>query len=179
MLSDVSLDRHEWVMWVDADVVDYPPDLAQWLVHGAMTYASNGICAPTVVIEDVPGSPIAPGTFYDWAAFIYRGKSGIDPQNRNHVRGRNIDCAPPYYWPNPVSEPRVGCPAHVEMDCVGTCYVVHRDVYRAGAIHEDHPAFTDHFPICAKAWEMGRKVVALPHVTITHANLPAWGELWH
>lgn len=179
MLAGVSLDRHEWVMWMDADVVDYPADLAQWLVHGAIHYAENGVCAPTVLIEDVAGSPLAPDTFYDWAAFVYRGKGGVQPSNREHIRGRNIDCTPPYYWPNPVSEPRVGCPGHVEMDCVGTTYVVHRDVYLAGARHEDHPAFTDHWPICAKAWAIGRKVVALPHVVARHAFLPEYGEAFH
>jgi hypothetical protein len=163
---------HEWILWIDADVVDYPADLAQWLIHGAMTYANNGVCAPTVIIEESE-------TFYDWSAYIYRGKGHIEPENRNYLPGRNISCAPPYYAQGnpPPSDYTIG--DFVEMDGVGTCYAVHRDIYLEGTRHDDHPAFTDHWPICAKAWDMGRKVVALPNVVIAHANLPRYGENWH
>lgn len=167
MLQSVNLQQHKWVMWIDADLIDYPADLAQWLVHGAMQYANNGVCAPTVLIEGRT-------TFYDWAAFINKGKSHIDPTNRVNIPGRNISCQPPYY-----AEEDVRHEGYVEMDCVGACYVVHRDIYLSGTRHTDHASFTDHFEICAKALEMGRKVVALPNVIVTHADLPRFGEKWH
>lgn len=169
LLKSVNLQEHEWVMWVDADLVEYPADLAQWLVHGAMTYANNGVCAPTVLIEGRT-------TFYDWAAFINRGMSHIRPTQRAHIEGRNINCAPPYYDESDVR----GGGSHVLMDCVGACYAVHRDIYLSGVRHQDHPSFTDHFPICEAAYAMGRSVVALPNVEVRHADLSKYaGESWH
>jgi len=163
---------HDWILWIDADVVDYPADLAQWLVYGAMNYAQNGVCAPTVLIEQTE-----PPIFYDTSAFIRRGRSHVRPDSREYMPERSVSGHPPYYWPG---EEIIIPPDYVEMDVVGTCYVVHKDIYLAGARHWDHPAFTDHQPICAKAWEMGRKVVALPNVTAWHANLPNYaGESFH
>jgi hypothetical protein len=67
----------------------------------------------------------------------------------------------------------------VPLDCVGTVYVVHTDIYRFGARHADHEAFTDHFPICAAARAMGRPVVCDRRLRVAHADLPKYGEEWH
>lgn len=174
----------DFVVWVDADLTDYPADLPQWLIHGSMNYAGGGVCAPTVLIENVDGAPFAPDTFYDWSAFILKGRDTVEPSNRAYIPGRNIDCAAPYYGAD-ADKP------FVEMDCVGACYAVTTDVYRAIAAdgiegadayfapHRDHESFTDHHPICAKARAMGRKVVALPNVVARHAFLPKYGEEFH
>lgn len=176
LLNLINLTNYEWIIWVDADLVDYQADLFQWLVHGAITYADKGICAPTVLIEDT-------ATFYDACGFIYKGAEHMDPGNRAYIPGRNINCNPPYYNFDDLTTFDNGVPTSVQMACVGTVYAVHRDIYTSAPIrHADHPAFTDHFSICSRAWEMGRKVVALPNVIAWHADLGSGkypGESWH
>jgi glycosyltransferase involved in cell wall biosynthesis len=53
---------HEWVMWIDADIVDYPPDIIDQL--RSVNY--GGITAPMVLIE---GS----SQFYDTYGFVEHG----------------------------------------------------------------------------------------------------------
>lgn len=147
------------ILWVDADIVDYPPDLLTVLLQGN----EDGMTAPLVLIE---GSEV----FYDWSAFILKGRAYVDPNNRQPVPGRNISTFPPYIWETqPI----------VDMDGVGSVVLVNTDIYRAGARYEDHPAFTDHFSVAEVCRSLGRRVTLDRRVTAYHADLPKYGEAWH
>ena len=97
--------HHKWVLWLDADVVSYPPDLVSILA--ASLNRKLGVAAPLVVIEDSDteefhtklcrrplchmgmqrATKLSVGTafasrryaqFYDRAAFIARGVNVSD-----------------------------------------------------------------------------------------------------
>lgn len=161
LLDSVRVEAFDYVLWIDADVVDYPPNLPSRLL------AANpgGVTAPMVLIE---GSDV----FYDWAAFIMKGKDHIAPHDRRRMGGRNMDPRPPYWPAQPTGDV-------VELDCVGTVVMVPTRMYLEGARYEDHPAFTDHYPICKKMRELGGKVCVDRTTTVRHADLPKWGEAWH
>lgn len=160
MLDRVDFRRWDYVLWIDADVMAYPHDMPTRLI------AANpeGITSPLVFIE---GSEI----LYDWAACIYKGKDGIEPDNREYLPGRNIATLPPYWLESDVAE-------FVEMDCVGTVTMVPAKLYN-WIRYEDHPAFTDHYSICRAARSCGRKVGILRTCTALHADLPKYGEPFH
>ena len=95
---------HEYVLWVDADVVDYPPNLIT-LLHAANP---GGVTAPTVLIEDSNSEAyhsrcrhgICGGKaqterhyqFYDRAAFIVAGTN----ISTNPSFPGNAQAFPPY-----------------------------------------------------------------------------------
>jgi hypothetical protein len=162
MLDAIDLGAWDYLLWIDADVTAYPADMPTRLIDANPL----GITSPMVYVEGT-------ARLYDWAALILAGRSHIEPANRSRMPGRNIEPEPPH-WPDP---PPVG--PLVDMDCTGTVYVAHADIFRTGVRFEDHKAFTDHFPICAKARDMGRRVCVHRHVVATHADLPAYGEAYH
>lgn len=162
IVDGLSLDRWDYLLWIDADVIDYPADLPTRLIQSN----PEGVSAPMVLIED------SARLFYDFAGFIIRGRDHVRHDTRMLVRGRNLSHEPPY-WP---IEPTQDV---VEMDCVGCVMMVPAAIYRAGGRYEDHPLFTDHYPICRKAREMGRRVTVCRSLVTTHANLPKYGEAWH
>jgi hypothetical protein len=131
--------NYDYLLWIDADVVSYSPDMAARLI-GANP---NGITSPLVLIDGT-------NLIYDWAANIMEGKSHIEPENRWNVIGRNLQHPPPY-WPTKQDGPLV------DMDCTGTITMVPAWIYGV-AKYEDHPAFTDHFPICEAALDRGMRV---------------------
>jgi len=156
ILDDGLWEQFTHLLWIDADIVSFPPTLADDLLASE----PEGVAAPLVLIE---------GTrmFYDWAAFIYAGKDTVQPTSRERLRGRNMKVDPPHL-PKGVSA----------MDCVGAVTLVNTDIYRAGARYEDHPAFTDHYPICKKCRDMGRRVAINRSVEVFHAALPKYGLEW-
>lgn len=162
MLAQLDLNTIDYVFWIDADVVDYPADLPSQLIAAN----PDGITAPLVVVEDHGCR------FYDWAAYIIKDRSHIEPENRWPVVGRNLAHDPPY-WPSEPTE------EVVEVDGVGTIYCANADIYRTGIRHADHPAFTDHWPVCERARTMGRKVCVHRGQVAVHANLPKFGEAFH
>lgn len=169
-VRNYTLDTCDWehythILWIDGDIVDYPPNLLDLLMEAN----PNGVCAPMVLIE-------GGNSFYDRSAFIIRGRSHFKPHHRiPFLSGRNLNFVPPYWAPS-AAIPKEN---FVDMDCVGSVTLVNTDIYRAGARYEDHPSFTDHFPICCKAWELGGGVTCRRDVTAYHANLPKHGEQWH
>ena len=133
-LRQAMVDRHlrdeRWVFWVDADLVDYPAQLIDELIHRA----EGGIAAPLVIMEGDASSPpsregFGPGRFYDIAGFV--------------EQGRWARFTPPFFdQPGPV----------FELDSVGCCYLVNADLYRHGARHElDHASAT--FIAENRVWE--------------------------
>eukprot|EP00292_Cryptomonas_paramecium_P022244 CAMPEP_0113689344 /NCGR_PEP_ID=MMETSP0038_2-20120614/17103_1 /TAXON_ID=2898 /ORGANISM="Cryptomonas paramecium" /LENGTH=161 /DNA_ID=CAMNT_0000610387 /DNA_START=311 /DNA_END=792 /DNA_ORIENTATION=- /assembly_acc=CAM_ASM_000170 len=65
--------RHDYVLWLDSDLVEFPPDLPSQLVRAGC----DGVIAPLVLIEG-PG-PLGIDQFYDTTAFIRKGRSGMNP----------------------------------------------------------------------------------------------------
>jgi len=133
-LRQAMVDRHlrdeRWVFWVDADLVDYPAQLIDELIHRA----EGGIAAPLVIMEGDASSPpsregFGPGRFYDIAGFV--------------EQGRWARFTPPFFdQPGPV----------FELDSVGCCYLVNADLYRHGARHQlDHASAT--FIAENRVWE--------------------------
>lgn len=147
-------------LWVDADVIVLPTGLVDTL----LSHNPHGVAAPMVLIE---GSQ----QHYDGSAYIQRHTSHIAPGNRQcNYHGRNFDQFPPYV-PN---QPEV-----LEVDCVGTITLVNTAIYESGARYENHPTFTDHFPICERSWVLGRPVTVSRDLIARHADLPKYGLSWH
>lgn len=163
--GDREIGAYDYILWIDADVVDYPADLPSRLI----AVNPEGVTAPMVFVE---GS--APPRFYDWAAFIAKGTDQVASANPKSIVGRNLQHDLPY-WPK---EPST---VNVEMDCVGTITMVPTWIYtEAGARYEDHPAFTDHYSICAQCRAWGKKVIVCRDVVAWHADLSKYeGEKWH
>lgn len=149
MLGNLCLNRFDWVCWIDADVVDYPPDIVTDLIDAA----GDGIAAPLVLVEDMDTR------FYDVCAFTENGL-------------RFSHDSP--YWPLSQPAHRVE-----PVDSVGTFYVANAGIYRDGARYMDHPRFTEHFSVCQAARAAGRRIVVDRDLIVRHANLPKWGEAWH
>ncbi len=182
VVDSLNLGLYDYVCWLDADIVDYNKDILTKLI----TANPDGVCAPLVLIEGTD-------QWYDWAAFVMKGRSHIEPENRNRIWGRNLQHPAPYWWVDgganpdrdPMHAPKDGTPMDfkgetiIDVDSVGAMYVMTTDIYRAGIRHEDHPAFTDHFPICEAALKMGRRVTVDRTSKAYHAILPNYGEKWH
>lgn len=176
MMEKINFNKYDYLLWIDADVVKYPLDMPTKLIEAN----PDGVSAPMVLIQ-------GGDQFYDWAAFVMQGKDTILPEDRHRVWGRNLQHQPPYWteckphieddrnvnpkWFNPKTNV-------VDMDCVGTITMVPTWVYQH-AKYEDHPAFTDHYPICKACRDMGKRVVVVRNVVAKHADLPRFGEAWH
>jgi hypothetical protein len=161
LLESVDLSAWDHLLWIDADVVSYPADLPTRLLKAN----PEGVTAPMVLVEGGK-------QFYDWAAFVEKGCDTIQPESRERIHPRNLRHEPPY-WSHAPAE------TNVEMDCVGTITMVPTWIYKLGIRYEDHPAFTDHYPICKTCRDAGRKVVVCRDVIAQHADLPKYGEEWH
>lgn len=183
IIDSLNLGLYSHICWIDADIVDYNKDILTKLVDAN----PDGISAPLVLIEGTD-------KWYDWAAFVMKGCSGIKPDDRNRIWGRNLQHPAPYWWidggrnpdRDPMTAPRDGVARKfekgediIDVDSVGAMYVASADIYRTGVRHEDHPAFTDHFPICEAALKMGRRVIVNRTCKAYHAILPNYGEKWH
>lgn len=167
LLATLNLSAFDYVMWIDADVVNYQPDLPTKLIEAA----GGGIAAPMVFVEGTE-------RFYDPTAFIIAGRSDVWAANKQWMHGRNLMPDAPHWPQQPSAE-------IVAMDCVGTCYVISTSVYHFifddfhNGAHFDHPAFTDHFCVCETARNLALPVVVHRGLRIDHANLPKHGEKWH
>jgi hypothetical protein len=176
ILDSLNLSQWDYFLWIDADVIRWPAHLPKLL----MDANSTGVTMPMVFVDTAahPEKKEWPPRFYDTSACVMKGCDGIEPTNRKNIRGRNVEHLPTY-WFDRQGRGIVHREDVVEMDCVGTVTLVNADIYRSGARYEDHPAFTDHYPICKKARDMGRRVCIVQSVVAWHAELPDFGEEWH
>lgn len=158
-LEAVELMLWDYVLWVDADVVDYPHDICTRLLS-----VNNGITAPLPLIE---GS----ARLYDTAACIQDGGDTIHPGRAGNIPGRNLRHEPPY-WDHQPSE------RFVEMDCVGMCLLVPGWLFAKVGV-PDHPAFTGWHGVCKTARDHGVKVGIDRETIAYHAELPKYGLNWH
>lgn len=148
-------DDHEWVLWLDVDIVNAPTFLVETLI--AVATARRAIVAPMVWVERIGGSvadTASGGWFYDIGGFL---KNGTGPDLWRGVPGRE---------------------AIVEMDSVGCCYIAPAQLYRDGLTYPGG-AEVEHVGFCREARKRGVPVLALRDLNIEHAYLPAWGEGWH
>lgn len=190
---------HDYVLWLDADVVKYPKNLVQQLFDTD----PDGVVAPLVLIESsdaewyhhqVCNQPKCPhGTvcgrphcerakmFYDRAAFI---TSGANITDHEAFPGNALPW-PPYLGRGAWRTHTVVC------ESVGTVYMLPARVYRTGPdqfepslIRKPPPhfptAFTEHFPIIHFAkYVLGMQVLTNMTIEAEHAYLPKYGLEWH
>jgi len=110
--------------------------------------------APFVLIERNTQFP--PDRFYDIGAFIKDGWSfGLYPPY-THDDGEVI-----------------------EVDSVGTCYLIPAEVYRRGARYAPVGDEVEHLSLMAQARVMGYRVFACRDIVVKHACLPRFGLKWH
>lgn len=149
LLDCFKLTAFTHVLWIDADLVEYPADLPTRLLSANQ----HGVSSCPVFIEDREEQ------FYDTAGYV-----GIDEKHWNvfsphheHILGKEV----------------------VEVASVGCLYMVPSYIYQTGARHTDHPTNTDHWEICQAARRAGRTVTVDMRMRALHANLPKYGEAWH
>lgn len=164
--------KFDYVLWIDADVVEYPPDMPSRLIEAN----PDGIAAPMVFVEG------REARFYDWAAFIQSGRSHIEPANPVQIKGRNLAHDAPY-WDVEPPDRTFGHMGIMPMDCVGTIVMIPSNLM-TGHIFEDHSVFTDWFTLCKKARKIiGPRGVVVDRGCVTlHADLGSGkylNESWH
>lgn len=153
-------DHHDWVLWLDVDIVEAPWNLVQRLVHIAATHAP-AIVAPMVYVEWVRKTNVPSfengGWFYDTGGFQTLDGTFADASR--------------------------GVPGNgelVEMNSVGCVYLVPADVYRQGARYRPRTATeVEHLSFCDQARRLGTRVLATRELEVRHAYLPMYGERWH
>jgi len=167
MLDSLNVSQWDYVMWIDADVVEYLPDLPTLLIQAN----PDGVTAPLVLIEE-PG-PDGPDQFYDTTAFTLKGKSHLMPDNAEPwVEGRSVNKFPPYV---PGAKGDL-----IDVDGVGTVYVVPARLFLDPSVrYSDDERLTEHWSVVSKAHEAGMPVKMHKRVKVRHANLPKYGDSWH
>jgi hypothetical protein len=120
------------------------------LIAWALEHNPDGVTAPAVVLDRYVDR------FYDTLGFLEQGK-----QARLY---------PPWFdQAGPI----------VELDSVGSCYIIPATVYRDGARYRDHAGATEHLSVMQACRDAGRRVVANLSLTAVHAYLPEFGEPLH
>lgn len=144
--------HHDFVLWVDVDVVEIPSDFIQQLMGISKKVGldpMDTITAPFVLIE-------ATNRYYDVGSFL---------QN-----GRWFSPNPPYCLGGDI----------VELTSVGTCYMAPSWIYRAGArFSSSNDREIEHVSTMTRAIELGVRIFAKRSLIISHANLPKWHEDFH
>jgi len=152
-------DHHDYVFWVDSDLMWYTSDTILRLA----AINPDGVTAPLVLIENTGAKQ--DNWFYDVAAFVEKGQ----PVYKEGPHFGNVAHAPPYFKS---TDDVVDCLS------VGCCYLIPASVHRTGVEFYPTP-FTDHFPVITKAREMGMRICVARHVLSYHAYLPKYKEAWH
>jgi len=154
-IIDDYLGEHDYVLWIDADVIVSPVDVLEKLIELSKSLG-GAIVAPKVM------SMKDPYWFYDTGGFI-------EDRGGKHGWASNM---PPYFEGRRLEQ---------ELVSVGAFYLVPSDVYRSGGRHKwlcDNT--TDHYSICRHASDMGRKVVCDMKMSVWHADLSKYeGEKDH
>lgn len=149
--------EHEYVLWLDIDIIDLPPNLVELLVEASKRH-DGAIVAPMVWMERVNDGPVGldtGGWFYDTGGFL---KDGVFADFHNGVAGDE---------PEPV------------MESVGCVYLVPAWLYRNGFQYKPVGNEVEHLSFCRVARDLGVKIVALRGANVIHAYLPKYGEGWH
>jgi len=158
LLSEVDLNKWDYLLWIDADIVDYPLDMPTKLINCNPT----GISAPLILIENSK-------KFYDYGAFAIHNRGDLPSNDKTLKRVRTF---PPYWEKEPIE--RI-----VPMDGVGTVTMIPSWIYKNGVKYTD-TKFTEHYSICQAVRKAGHSVVCNRDIIAYHADLPKYeGEKWH
>jgi glycosyltransferase involved in cell wall biosynthesis len=145
--------HHTDVLWIDADLVSFPPDLFARLRNVSET----DIVAPMCLLEDTE-----PPMFYDIAGY------------REMEREPMTSPFEPWFF-------QAG--DVIEMLAVGACCVVPAEVHRRWRFEPQEPRDpynnTDWYTLMENARGAGFKVLLDRTTTTYHAKLPDYGEQWH
>jgi len=150
--------HHDWVLWIDADVVDYPPDIVTQLMA-----AGERIVVPNCVLE--PG-----GTSFDLNSFLSTAAPSRVELYR-HVSDGLLQ--PPTYWPYRRHLDDLRYLDRVPLNGVGgTMLLVDADCHRAGLEFPElpyrHLIETEAFGQMAR--DAGVIPVGLPKLEVRHAR---------
>ena len=158
LLQETLRPHHDWVLWIDADVTDYPGDIVARL-------ASSGgrIVVPNCVLD--PGGPS-----FDLNTFLAVGQPDLVDFYR-HVRNGLLQ--PPAEWPLRRHLHDLRYLATVPVHGVGgTMLLVDAACHRAGLIFPETPyrhlIETEGFGMMAH--DAGLQAIALPNLEIRHAK---------
>lgn len=147
LLNLVLRDDHDYVLWLDADLVEFPPDLPQQLLTARRGGQQTNIIAPLVLIE---GTTL----FYDTHGF-------------RELHGARVQAEPPYFQH----------PGHdVLLASVGCCYLAPAWLYLSGIRYAPTPNHTEHWSVMQAARDRGVAIHCYPEVVVYHANLPHYGQ---
>jgi hypothetical protein len=67
----------------------------------------------------------------------------------------------------------------VDLESVGSCYIIPAGVYSGGVRYRDHAGATEHLSVMQACRDQGRRVLANLELTAVHAYLPEFGEALH
>ncbi|WP_169054239.1 glycosyltransferase [Nitratireductor sp. XY-223] len=158
LLDNALDDDTDWVLWIDADVNDYPPDMLKTLLR-----EREKIVAPNCVLE--PGGPS-----YDLNSFTVTDERR-DSGYYKHVR--NGLYVPPIKTPRRLHFNDLRSCERVELFGVGgTMLLVHASVHRAGVRFPEIPyqdlLETEGFGYWAR--DCGVIPIGLPNAEIRHVR---------
>jgi hypothetical protein len=151
--------QFDYLLWIDADIVSYPPDMPSKLIQANPT----GVSAPMVLVEDSD-------RFYDWLGFILYSARDSHPGELGPFAGRNLSHSPPYWPQAPAGDV-------VEMDCVGAVTLVPAHLFEA-VRYRTFVEFAGHMAICDAVKKSGGKVCVVRSLVAYHAELPRYGHVW-
>jgi hypothetical protein len=158
MLDSYLKEKHDYVLWIDSDLIDYDADLPTRM-HEANPH---GITAPLILLSELSGYR---DRFYDIGGFIENGKQA--------------GMFRPFFTQHDTL---------IDLDSVGCLYLIPADVFRNipvgdGAALDEPPRYApapsdyyvEHWPVMQAAKQLGYRVCALTTARAIHAWLPAFG----
>jgi glycosyltransferase involved in cell wall biosynthesis len=140
---------HDYVLWIDADIIEYPPDL-----FNRLRATGDGIVSPIVLIEG--------------------GTQNYDTAGMRESRDFRSSESPPYFsQPSPVVHlMSVG-------GCVLVPADIHRKVKFQAQDDFEPNWITEWWSLCEGALKLGYTVQCNTEIQVYHAELPNYGEDWH
>ena len=147
MLDTYLKDQHDYVFWVDSDLIDYDADLPTRLLEAN----PGGITAPLALLSETSGFT---DRFYDIGGFIEKGHRARMWRPWFDQTGDVID-----------------------LDSVGCCYLAPAQLYRDGVRYSPPPTdyYVEHWSVMKQARDRGYRVRCLTTCAAVHAWLPDYG----
>ncbi|MDO8420915.1 MAG: glycosyltransferase [Parvibaculum sp.] len=156
-LLATTLDDEAWVLWLDADLIDYPPDLLTRLLA-----ADKDIIVPRCVLPD--------GRDYDLNSFRFDPARGPAEHPRHMLDGLH---QPPRGFGRAYLGDLPASTGPQPIDGVGgTALLVRADLHRSGLNFPafSHRGYIETEGLAMMAKDMGHTCWALPQLIITHVD---------
>lgn len=155
-LLNETLDDEAWVLWLDADLIDYPRDLLRRLLA-----AGKDIVVPRCVLAD--------GRDYDLNSFRFDPARGPAENPRHLIDG--IYQPPKGYGRAYLGDLAGESPAPIDS-VGGTALLVRADLHREGLNFPaySHRGYIETEGLAMMARDMGYKCWALPDLRIVHVS---------